>query len=247
MESSSTSGTPTFCASCGAPLSPGARFCHRCGTAAGSAGPGPLGQSAPLTASVLPWGVAAIALIALIALLAGQFFGGRTPPPSAAQAPAAPAAPFAGGGAGPAPDISAMSPQERADRLFFRVMDYSTRGLADSATFFAPMALGALEAIEPRTAHHRYDMGLIGLVTGDGALAAAQADSILADAPTHLLGLALAARVADARRDTVARNAFERRLLQAEASERAKQLPEYVDHENDLRLAIETARRPPAP
>jgi hypothetical protein len=241
MESSSTSTPPAFCAACGAPRTPNARFCHRCGTAAGSHAEGPRGGGSPTIATILPWGVAAIALIALIALLAGQYFGTRTQPPVAASSPPA-AAPAASAGA--APDISSMSPQERADRLFFRVMDYSSRGIPDSANFFAPMALGALEAVSPRTAHHRYDMGLIGLVTGDGALAAAQADTILQSAPTHLLGLALAARAADARRDTVARNRFEQRLLAAEASERAKGLDEYTDHETDLRLAIETARRP---
>jgi hypothetical protein len=90
-------------------------------------------------------------------------------------------------------------------------------------------------------------MGLIGLVTGDGALAAAQADTILAESPTHLLGLALAARAADAQRDTVRRNGFEQRLLAAERAERAKNLPEYLDHDADLKVAIEAARRPPTP
>ncbi len=242
MESSPTSAPAAFCAACGAPRTPNARFCHRCGTATGGGADAPRGGSSSATATILPWGVAAIALIALIALLAGQFFGTRAQPAVATGgASAAPTPPAAGAAA---PDISSMSPQERADRLFFRVMDYSSRGIPDSANFFAPMALGALEAVEPRTAHHRYDMGLIGLVTGDGALAAAQADSILLAAPTHLLGLALAARAADARRDTVARNRFEQRLLAAEASERAKGLAEYADHENDLRLALETARRP---
>ncbi len=237
MESSSTSPPTAYCASCGAPSTPNARFCHRCGTPVGSAADGARNAGGPTAATVLPWGVAAIALVALIALLAGQFFGTRERAPVPAALPVM-------GSAGAAPDISSMSPQERADRLFFRVMDYSSRGIPDSANFFAPMALGALEAVEPRTPHLRYDMGLIGLVTGDGALAAAQADSILQAAPAHLLGLALAARAADAMRDTIARNRFEQRLLAAEASERAKGLEEYTDHENDLRLAIETARRP---
>ena len=54
------------CATCSAPLTPGARFCHRCGTPAGS-------TSAPARglAGVLPWAVAAIALVSLIALVVG--------------------------------------------------------------------------------------------------------------------------------------------------------------------------------
>src|SRR5688572_33334988 len=59
------------CAACRAPLTPGAKFCHRCGT--------PAGLSAATRQSgvgnALPWSVAAIALLALIALAAGQRFG----------------------------------------------------------------------------------------------------------------------------------------------------------------------------
>ena len=66
-----------FCAACGAQLTPGARFCHRCGTPAGS--PAPRARGA---ASVVPWAVAALALVSLIALVVGQRFGAR---PSAAN------------------------------------------------------------------------------------------------------------------------------------------------------------------
>jgi hypothetical protein len=182
------------------------------------------------TPSALPWAVAAIALVALISLVAGQYFARRSGPAAASAAQVR------------APDISAMSPQERADRLFDRVMTYSSTGKADSALFFAPMALGALEAISPRTNHHRYDMGLVGLVTGDGPLAAAQADTILRDNPTHLLGLALAARVADTRGDSAARTSFERRLISAEAAELRRGLREYADHADDIRMALASAR-----
>ena len=109
--------------------------------------------------------------------------------------------PLGAGGVVQAPDISSMSPDERADRLFNRVMRLSSEGKADSAAFFGPMALGALEALAPLNAHRRYDMGLVALVSGDVSRATAQGDTILAERPTHLLGLALAARAADARGD----------------------------------------------
>jgi hypothetical protein len=142
-----------------------------------------------------------------------------------------------------APDISSMSPEERADRLFNRVMRLSSEGRTDSAAFFAPMALGALEALAPLNAHRRYDMGIIALVSGDVSRAAAQADTILARRPTHLLGLALAARAADARRDATASKNFRRRLLAADSAERASALPEYADHDADIRAAVELARK----
>ena len=88
-----------------------------------------------------------------------------------------------------------MSPEEQADRLFNRVMRYSSEGKADSAAFFAPMALASIEALAPLDAHRRYDLGLVALTAGDVARAGAQGDTILAQRPTHLLGLMLAARV----------------------------------------------------
>src|SRR5436853_641533 len=103
MESGpTTTAQAVFCSGCGTRLSNGARFCHRCGTAAGEA---PVVRGA---GAVLPWTVAALALVALLALLAGQFYGRRQ---SAATTGAASPAQTQ------APDISRMSPQERADRL----------------------------------------------------------------------------------------------------------------------------------
>ncbi len=136
-----------------------------------------------------------------------------------------------------------MTPEERADRLFNRVMRLSSEGKADSAAFFASMAMGALEALTPLNAHRRYDMGLIALVSGDAASAKAQSDTILAQRPTHLLGLSLAARAADARNNLAASRDFRRRLLAAESAERARGLPEYADHDADIRAAVELARK----
>jgi hypothetical protein len=142
-----------------------------------------------------------------------------------------------------APDISSMSPEERADRLFNRVMRLSSEGRADSAAFFGPMALAAIEALAPLDAHRRYDMGLVALVTGDAPRARAQADTILSGRPTHLLGLALAARAADARGDAAGSGNYRRRLIAAETAERASALAEYTDHDADIRAALELARK----
>jgi hypothetical protein len=141
------------------------------------------------------------------------------------------------------PDISSMSPSERADRLFNKVMSLASEGKTDSAKFFAPMAIASYEALAPLNAHSRYDLGLIALVSGDVAKASAESDSILRERPTHLLGLALAARVADARGDASAASAARRRMLAAESAERASALPEYTDHDADLRAVLDSARR----
>jgi hypothetical protein len=215
------------CASCRAPLTPGAKFCHRCGTPAGS--PGVRSSGA---ANALPWAVAAIALLALIAMVAGQRFATSratedappTPPMAAAQ--------------GRAPDISQMTPSERAERLYDRIMGAAERGRVDSVRFFLPMALQAYNELGPLNADQRYDVGRLAEVGGDAKLAAAQADTILKAQPKHLLGLLLASRAARLTGNAKASDDFLRRLAVAEPAERARQLPEYLLHQNDIDQAL---------
>lgn len=235
---------PKNCSNCGAALGENAKFCHRCGNPVGGSLPGgsPAGHGAPTGAGAgfqhaLPWAVAGIALLCLLAFIVGQNFRGAPP----AAAPPLSTGPT-GGGAGPrAVDISQMSPDERADRLFNRVMVYVSEGKSDSVQFFAPMAIQSFEALAPLNAHRRYDLGLLGVVSGDGAMARAQADSILAEQPSHLLGLILGMRSAGLQLDAAARRGYSERFLAALASERAKQLPEYIDHQADIDAAVREA------
>ena len=231
-----------ICTGCRSLLTPGARFCHRCGTAVGTR---PF-IAAPQrnAASVLPWGVAAIALLGLVAFLAGQRFGGSRAPSAASAAGDAPFASAPQDGNVPrAPDISNLSPRERADRLFDRVMRLSSEGKTDSVKFFAPMALSVYQSLGPLDADLRYDFGRVAEVAGATEIARAQADSILASDSTHLLGLVLGARAAQLRGDSAAARTFSRRLLAAEPSESAKKLPEYERHQGDILEALAEARR----
>ncbi|HYC50372.1 MAG TPA: hypothetical protein VEB19_04600 [Gemmatimonadaceae bacterium] len=199
------------------------------------------GAPDPRASTLLRWGMPGFAIVALI-LLSVWSAGSRSP--AAGTQPGVPLSGMASGGSqGVAPDISSMSPEEQADRLFNRVMRLSSEGKPDSAAFFATMAYGALEALRPLDAHKRYDLGLIALVAGDVARATAQADTILGQRSTHLLGLTLAARAAQARGDVRGSRAFSQRIVAAEASEKAAGLPEYTDHEADIRAAIEAARK----
>src|SRR5215212_8996744 len=205
--------SPSTCSACQAPLSPGARFCNRSGKAAGAAAHLPAAGVVPTPAptgfaSSLPWAVAGIALLALLAMAAGKFFNNsrgssldapQNALPQAALGEAGPLAEANSTGVmsgGRAPDISNMSPEERADRLFNRVMLLASQGKSDSVLFFAPMALEAYRLISPMTLDQRYEMGRIAEVAGALPLARAQADTILTENPNHLLGLILAARMA---------------------------------------------------
>ena len=137
-----------------------------------------------------------------------------------------------------------MSPEERAERLYDRVMALNERGRADSVRFFAPMAIQAYTMLGQLNADQHYDLGRIAAVSGDQETAKAQADSILSHQPQHLLGLLLASDAAGLRGDKVAQTAYLRRFAAAEPAERAKQLPEYQQHvaEIDARLAKMRAR-----
>lgn len=146
-------------------------------------------------------------------------------------------------GAVRAPDISQMSPQERADRLFKRVMTLDSAGKADSVLFFAPMAISAYQLLAPLNTDQRYDLGRIAEVAGALPLAKAQADTILSQYPTHLLGLVLASRIAALEKRSADLASYDSRLVAAYKSESAKKLPEYERHDADITSALSNARR----
>ena len=196
--------------------------------------------------ALLPWAVAAIALLALIALVVGQRFGGRGSAVAQAgvDSSAAPAAPFAGGASAMprAPDISQLTPEQRAERLYDRIMTESEAGNIQNVRSFMPMAIAAYEMIAPLNLDQRYDLGRIGVVGGDSALARAQADTILAAKPTHLLGLILEAKAARLEKNDLRARKADARLLSAEPAERAAGLKEYLLHKNDIDAAVAAAR-----
>lgn len=225
------------CASCAAPLTPGARFCHRCGTATATE---PRGFSPGL-----PWSIAIVAFVALVALVVGQRFGLRSAgaPNGAGRTGELAGAPNSQQPGMRAPDISRMSPEEQATRLHDRVMSLAERGRGDSVQFFAPMAIGAYQRLDSLTLDHRFDLGNIGVVSGDQELARAQADTILARSPNHLLGLILAIRSARAAGDVPRAEALERRLGAIGEREQARQLPEYGLHKREIDAALAAVRR----
>lgn len=235
------------CASCSALLTPGALFCHRCGAGVGGRPSRSAAAAAdaavvapPGQRSIVPWVLAGAALLALVIMVAAQ--QGASPSGNAATATTPLGAAPLGAGTR-APDISAMSPRDRADRLFDRVMRLSAEGKVDSATFFASMAVGAYESVGPLDLDLRYDYGRMAEMAGELPLAQAQADSIMRENPDHLLGLILAARVAQARNDVAAANRHLAHLARAEKTELAKSLDEYTRHRNDIDAAIALSKK----
>jgi hypothetical protein len=233
------------CASCSSDLGPGAKFCHRCGAPAGAALP----RREPRTSS-LPWIVAALAFLALFAMAAGRGFNAKRSSTVDGSSNALPQAGLDDRAGSDdqsvsvrAPDISSLSPQERADRLYNRVMTLASQGKIDSVQFFAPMAIQSYLLLSPLSADQRYDLGRIGEVVGALPLAKAQADTILRENPSHLLGLILEARLAVIAGDSTELHSYERRLIAAEKSELAKKREEYLRHQDDITTALQQARK----
>ena len=195
-----------------------------------------MNNAAPSAASYLTWIVPGIAVLAVVAFLIGQRYasGNAAASDSAAAAPAGMRA----------PDISSLSPDQRASMLFDRIMRYGEEGKIDSLKFFAPMAIQAYEMLGPATPHTRYDIGMIAVVSGDLQLARAEADTILAANKTHLLGLILAAKAAGLRNDMTARAEYQRRFMAAEPAETAKNLKEYTEHKVDIDAALKPQEIP---
>ena len=212
------------CHACGTALSGSAKFCHKCGAAvAAVARPAGAGD----WRAGIPWIVAGLAVGALVTVLAlrgGTGGGGATPPAGGAPI----------GGPARAPDISQLSTEEMAQRLFDRTMRLSEEGKRDSVAFFGPMALQTYSQLPALDNHSRYDVGMLQLAVGNPRGALAQADTLIAAVPNHLFALVLQARAYEALGDRArVRTAFAA-FLRHEAAERAGGRPEYAAHASTL-------------
>lgn len=206
------------CHACGTSLAPSARFCHKCGASTTA----PVGGG---WRAGLPWGIAGLAVGALLTvLLSGTLKNQATPGGAPAEADGAPRPMLT------ASDISQMSPEERAQRLFDRVMRLSEEGKTDSVQFFMPMAIATYQQLPALSLDSHFDVGLLHLAGGDPASALSEADQIRQSAPTHLFGFVLRARALEARGDSAGAGRAYRDFLKNETAERAKRRPEYSEH-----------------
>jgi hypothetical protein len=179
-------------------------------------------------------GGAVVGVVATILVLLLRGPSGRPPAGPEAAGPA----PFAGGeapmGAGLPPDISQMTPRERFDRLYNRIMRSAESGDENAVTQFAPMALQAYAQLDRFDADARYHAAMLRMHTGDVAAAQALADTILAETPGHLLGYVLLGTVARFQKDSqaLARN-YQEFLKHYDAEMKAKR-PEYTEHARSI-------------
>jgi hypothetical protein len=204
------------CRGCGAEVPPGVRFCTSCGLPVGVPPSGP---------DRTPWIIAGAALVALLGALLVMLARGSAAPAVTAELPGA-----AEGDAAAPPDISAMSPRERFDRLYNRVMGAAESGDEATVTRFTPMALAAYTQLDSADADARYHAALLEIHTGDVAGSAALADTILAREPGHLFGYVIQGTVARWRRDDAALARAYADFLAHYDAELAAARPEYAEH-----------------
>jgi len=222
------------CSGCHADLSPQARFCHRCGRPAGAAGTRPAAGAALPARERTAWLVAGVLCVALLAAIVLRVWH---PPaqvaPDMANAGSASAQELGGQGAlpaGAAPDISSMTPRERFDRLFNRIMQAADAGDSAQVLRFTPMALGAYAQLDSADADARYHAAVLRLQVGDVPGALALADTILARTPGHLFGYLVRADAAEIQGDTSASRRAARDFLAHYDAEMRAARSEYREH-----------------
>ena len=212
------------CRSCGAELGAGSKFCHECGNAIARSG---------LSQSQKQWivGGAAVAVIALVAVVWPYA------PRARVNAPAP-----TGFSTTATTDISQMSPRERSDRLFNRVMAAQELGDQGEVDFFVPMAVQAYALMGELDNDARYHLGLLHTVGESYELALLQADSLGARSPGHLFAAMLRGTVASARGETTDLRAAHQSFLELYDRELATGKPEYAEHTTSIDIFLAEAQ-----
>jgi hypothetical protein len=240
------------CANCSNPIPSGGRFCNVCGTPVASAATTAVTQPVAATAGAgagskpnLPWVIAGIAVVALAAALILPRLGGESTP---AATPPFAAAPGAGAmGDASSVDLSTMTPQEQATRLFNRVMESVSAGDSAQARAFAPMAVAAYSALEPRTMDDNYHYAMMNLINNDPEGTLAVTDAMLAEVPEHLYALFTAAQAHTLLGNPEEAADLYSRFVANYDEEMAAGRPEYQEHINVLPAMLEAAREQAAP
>ncbi|HKT58743.1 MAG TPA: zinc ribbon domain-containing protein [Gemmatimonadales bacterium] len=242
---------PRSCAGCRAELSPQARFCHRCGRPVGAAGGAAL-PARERTAWLVAGGLCVVLLALIVFKVIREARPAAAPEMANAGAQSAREAPADGGAGGPAggtpPDISQMSPRERFDRLFNRVMQAGERGDTAQVVRFTPMALAAYGQLDSIDADARYHAAVLRTQVGDMAGALALADTILARDPGHLFGYVIRGTVAGLQNDTPRRQQALRDFRAHFAAESAAGRVEYQEHQpviDEFKQAADSVSRTP--
>ena len=143
-------------------------------------------------------------------------------------------APGAGADAMSGDGLLSNDMRTNADRLFNRVMAAAEQDDRAQVDQFMPMAIQAYGMVDELDDDGIYHLAILHLTAGQLDSARAAAGRILEESPDHVLALGVAAEAAAAGGDDAEAERLYRRLLDTYATEAARPLPEYVDHQRML-------------
>jgi hypothetical protein len=123
------------------------------------------------------------------------------------------------------------------------IMSAAEQGDTARVAFHTTMAIEAYAMLGELDQDARYHIGLIHVVRGETGQALAQADSMEAAVPGHLLGTILRHTAAHASGDSADAQDAYRRFLASYDSENSAQRPEYEMHRSSIDAFLEAARR----
>lgn len=175
----------------------------------------------------MAWAVAGVAIAVLIAVV---LWRRGTLQPAATPDMANPGGGQVQRGSGQAPDISNLTPVERFERLWDRVIRAAEAGDTATVARFSPMALGAYDLLPEVNVDLRFHAALIRLAIHDFSAARALADTILREAPGHLFGYIIRGEAADRENQLQALNQSYRDFLAHYNEEQRAGRPEYEGH-----------------
>jgi hypothetical protein len=127
-----------------------------------------------------------------------------------------------------------MSPRDRFNRLYNRVMRAAQAGDDSAVSRFTPMALLAYAQLDTVDADARYHAALLQVHTGEVDASRALGDSILAQEPGHLFGYVVRGTVARFRKDDTGLGRAYTGFLEHYDREMKRARAEYSEHRTSL-------------
>jgi hypothetical protein len=132
------------------------------------------------------------------------------------------------------PDLSTMSPRERFNRLYNRIMRGAESGDEATVTRFTPMAMMAYAQLDTVDADARFHAALLQVHTGNADGAKALGDTVLSQTPGHLFGYVILGTVARWKKDEPALRKAYAGFLQHYDAEMKAGRTEYDEHTKSL-------------
>ncbi|MSR02493.1 MAG: hypothetical protein EXR94_07105 [Gemmatimonadetes bacterium] len=214
------------CPRCGHGSPAGTQFCAACGTSlTGAAAGGGMSR-------YVPWALGGAVVVALVATL---FRSAGTAAPMGAPGEQV------AGPAGTPPDISHLTPRQRFDRLYTRIIEAAQKGDQATVEQFTPMALSAFGMLDQVDADARYHLAMLQLHVGDVAGAQAQADSIKLADPKHLFSYVVSGAVARWTKNEAEQAKVYQAFVAQYDAELKTAKPEYQEHRAMLEEVKRTA------